>query len=68
MAANTSSPNVRQALESAGGHYMNLVEFGILKTFIDFKVFDAIPYEGDISIADLAVKDRRRRIAAAALF
>ncbi|KAI0102472.1 putative O-methyltransferase [Nemania sp. FL0031] len=56
MAAKAPIPNVRQVLESAGAHYMNLVEFGILKTFIDFKVFDAIPDDGDISIAELAIK------------
>ncbi|ATY61559.1 O-methyltransferase, putative [Cordyceps militaris] len=48
--------SIRQALESASAHYMNLVEFGILKVFIDFKIFDNIPVDGAISIADLAAK------------
>ncbi|XWW93084.1 hypothetical protein V2A60_001012 [Cordyceps javanica] len=48
--------SVRQALESAGAHYMNLIEFGIIKIFIDFKIFDNIPLDGAISIADLADK------------
>ncbi|KAI1117104.1 putative O-methyltransferase [Nemania sp. NC0429] len=56
MAAKAPTPNVRQALESASGHYMNLIEFGILKIFIDFKVFDNIPNDGDISIKELATK------------
>jgi hypothetical protein len=49
-------PDVRQALQSAGGHFLNLIEFGILKIFIDFKVFDSIPEEGSISISELATK------------
>ncbi|OQE24832.1 hypothetical protein PENFLA_c009G02268 [Penicillium flavigenum] len=56
MATKGPHPNIRQALESAGAHYMNLIEFGILKVFIDFKVFDNIPSEGDISLAELATK------------
>ncbi|KAJ4421150.1 endopolyphosphatase [Gnomoniopsis sp. IMI 355080] len=53
--ANPPPPaNVRQALESASAHYLNLIEFGILKVFIDFNVFDNIPDSGDISIAELA--------------
>ena len=46
--------NVRAALEAAGAHYMNLIEFGILKVFIDFKVFEHIPDQGGISIQELA--------------
>ncbi|EAW07629.1 putative O-methyltransferase [Aspergillus clavatus NRRL 1] len=56
MATRSPLPNIRQALESAGAHYTNLIEFGILKVFIDFKVFDNIPSEGDISLAELATK------------
>ncbi|KAK3935591.1 putative O-methyltransferase [Diplogelasinospora grovesii] len=51
-----SSPNVHQALQSASAHFLNLVEIGILKTFIDFKVFDLIPDEDDISISELAAR------------
>lgn len=54
MAPQGPPPNIRQALESAGAHYMNLIEFGIIKAFIDFKVFDNIPSEGSISLADLS--------------
>ncbi|KAI0186917.1 putative O-methyltransferase [Astrocystis sublimbata] len=54
MAAEALALNVRQALESASKHYMSLIEFGILKTFIDFKVFDNIPDNGSITIAELA--------------
>ncbi|KAJ5116774.1 O-methyltransferase [Penicillium angulare] len=55
MAAETSGrANLRQALELAGAHFINLVEIGILKTFIDNKVFDRIPEDGDISFQELA--------------
>lgn len=47
-------PDVRLALKSAGSHFLSLVELGVLKTFIDHKVFDAIPDEGDISLDELA--------------
>ena len=54
MADGTSGrANLRQALELAGTHFVNLVEIGILKTFIDHKIFDRIPDSGDISLADL---------------
>jgi hypothetical protein len=58
MTARAQAPvtNVRAALEAAGAHYMNLIEFGILKIFIDFQVFDHIPDHGDISIEELATK------------
>ncbi len=57
MASSSSDrPNVRQALELAGVHFLNLVELGILKTFIDYKVFDLIPEEASISLQDLAAK------------
>ncbi|KAJ5498177.1 O-methyltransferase family 2 [Penicillium expansum] len=45
MAPQGPPPNIRQALESAGAHYMNLIEFGIIKAFIDFK-----QYGGDESL------------------
>ncbi|CAO2648214.1 Nn.00g074810.m01.CDS01 [Neocucurbitaria sp. VM-36] len=56
MTAQDPIVNVRAALEAAGVHYMNLIEFGILKVFIDFHVFDHIPDQGDIAIEELAVK------------
>ncbi|KAJ5630743.1 O-methyltransferase [Penicillium longicatenatum] len=57
MTASTAGrPDIRQALEATGAHYLNLVEIGILKTFVDYKVFDAIPDEGAISYPDLATK------------
>ena len=47
-------PHLRQAIELAGGHFINIVEMGVLKTFVDYKVFDMIPDEGDISLSELA--------------
>lgn len=38
------------------GYFTAIVEIGVLKTFIDFKVFDAIPDEGDISLSVVAEK------------
>ena len=32
------------------------MEIGVLKTFVDYKVFDAIPDEGDVSLSELAEK------------
>lgn len=54
--ASTRPNSTRQALESASAHWLNLVEIGILKTFIDYKVFDLIVDEGGISISELATK------------
>jgi hypothetical protein len=56
MSAQASAIGVRAALEAAGAHYMNLIEFGILKVFIDHQVFDHIPELGDLSIEELATK------------
>lgn len=58
MAAQAAAgrPHLRQALELAGSHFVNIVELGVLKTFIDYKVFDLIPDEGDISLSQLAAK------------
>jgi hypothetical protein len=41
---------------SAVHHCTSTTEFAILKIFIDYKVFDAIPDEGDIRISELAEK------------
>ncbi|KAK3292865.1 O-methyltransferase-domain-containing protein [Chaetomium fimeti] len=38
------------------GHFATIVEMGVLKTFVEYKIFDAIPDEGDISITELADK------------
>ncbi|TQS33100.1 hypothetical protein Golomagni_06566, partial [Golovinomyces magnicellulatus] len=57
MSAETAdTSNVRLALKSAGSHFLSLVELGVLKTFIDYKVFDSIPDHNDISLTDLASK------------
>ncbi|KAK4233755.1 isoflavone-7-O-methyltransferase 8 [Achaetomium macrosporum] len=49
-------PHLRQAIELAGQHFINTVEMGVLKALVDYKVFDAIPDEGDISLAELVQK------------
>lgn len=49
-------PHLRQAIELAGGHFVSTIEMGVLKTFVDYKVFDMIPDEGDISFPELAEK------------
>ncbi|KUI56378.1 Isoflavone-7-O-methyltransferase 8 [Cytospora mali] len=54
--AAATRPHLRQAIELAGGHFVNTVEMGVLKTFVDYKVFDNIPDEGDISLSELAGK------------
>jgi hypothetical protein len=38
------------------GHFATMVEMGVLKTFVDYKIFDAIPDEGDIALTKLAEK------------
>nr|A0A2Z5XAK6.1 RecName: Full=Methyltransferase phm5; AltName: Full=Phomasetin biosynthesis cluster protein 5 [Pyrenochaetopsis sp.]BBC43188.1 methyltransferase [Pyrenochaetopsis sp.] len=58
MAVKSSTVDVRAALQSAGAHYMNLIEFGILKVFIDHQIFDHIPAEGSISVTDLATRTK----------
>jgi hypothetical protein len=50
MTAQAPATDVRASLEAAGAHYMNLIEFGILKVFIDHQVFDHIPEQSDDSI------------------
>jgi hypothetical protein len=54
--AAATRPHLRQAIELAGGHFINIVEMTVLKTFVDYKVFDNIPDEGDISLSELAQK------------
>ncbi|TPX17556.1 uncharacterized protein E0L32_012149 [Thyridium curvatum] len=52
----TGRVDIRKALEGVSSHFLSLVEIGILRTFVDFKVFDLIPEEGDISLSELANK------------
>ncbi|KAK4232852.1 putative O-methyltransferase [Achaetomium macrosporum] len=52
----SDAANIREALQQAGSHFLALVEIGILKTFVDFRVFDAIPNDGDISFSELGSK------------
>lgn len=47
---------LRQSLGPAVGYITAIVEIGILKTFIDYKVFDLIPDSGSISLSELAHK------------
>jgi len=47
---------MREAYLTAGAYHASIVEFGILKVFIDYKVFDYIPDEGDTTFAELATK------------
>ncbi|KAH6844671.1 S-adenosyl-L-methionine-dependent methyltransferase [Chaetomium sp. MPI-CAGE-AT-0009] len=37
-------------------HFATMVEMGVLKTFVDYKIFDAIPDDGDISLTELGQK------------
>ncbi|KAM0124284.1 hypothetical protein ACHAO1_011092 [Botrytis cinerea] len=47
---------VSEAYQLAGLYAFAIGEFTLIKVLIDYKVFDAIPEEGDISIAELAIK------------
>lgn len=47
---------IRQAYLHAGVYGVSVVEFGLVRTFIDYKVFDIIPDEGDISVSELSQK------------
>lgn len=38
------------------GYFYSMVELGVLKTFIDHQVFEAIPSEGSISVSELSEK------------
>lgn len=49
-------PSHYTARMAAAAHSVNMTEFAILKVFIDYKVFDSIPDEGDILISELAEK------------
>lgn len=54
--ASAKRPDIRIAVELTGKYLLGTVEMGILHTFITYKVFDAIPDDGDISLTDLAEK------------
>ena len=41
---------------AAAAHSINMTEIGILKIFIDYKVFDLIPDVGEINVSELAEK------------
>ncbi|KAL2020058.1 hypothetical protein VTK56DRAFT_8862 [Thermocarpiscus australiensis] len=58
----SSRPNLRQALELAGSHFVNLVEIGILKAFIDFAVFDKLPEPDDASSSSITVAELAARM------
>ncbi|KAK4158312.1 putative O-methyltransferase [Chaetomidium leptoderma] len=58
----SSRPNLRQALELAGSHFVNLVEIGILKAFIDFGVFDKLPESDDESSSSITVAELAARM------
>ncbi|KAK0383744.1 hypothetical protein NLU13_9655 [Sarocladium strictum] len=47
---------VREAYLHAGLYAYAIGEFALIKVFIDYKVFDTIPDEGDISVSELALK------------
>ncbi|KAL6797994.1 putative O-methyltransferase [Trichoderma sp. SZMC 28012] len=47
---------VQRAYHDIGDPVFSAAEFTLIKVFIDYKGFDAIPDEGDISVADLAAK------------
>ncbi|KAJ5592067.1 hypothetical protein N7537_008971 [Penicillium hordei] len=47
---------VREAYMHAGLYAYAIGEFALIKVFIDYKVFDAIPDKGDITISGVALK------------
>ncbi|KAF9768358.1 hypothetical protein IL306_014359 [Fusarium sp. DS 682] len=47
---------LQQAYHDIGNPVFSAAEFTLIKVFIDYKAFDAIPDEGDISVAELADK------------
>ncbi|KAJ5962614.1 hypothetical protein N7501_007555 [Penicillium viridicatum] len=47
---------VREAYMHAGLYAYAIGEFALIKVFIDYKVFDAIPDKGDITISEVALK------------
>ena len=47
---------IGQAYQNVGAHCLPVVEFALVKLFIDHKAFDMIPDEGDISVSEIAAK------------
>lgn len=47
---------LRQSLGPAVAYFTTIAEMGVLKTFINYKVFDMIPDEGDIYLSELSQK------------
>ncbi|KAF4502347.1 O-methyltransferase, family 2 [Fusarium agapanthi] len=47
---------IQKAYHDIGNPVFSAAEFTLIKVFIDYKAFDAIPDEGDISVAELAEK------------
>lgn len=47
---------IGQAYQNVGAHCFPVVEFALVKVFIDYKAFDALPDEGDILVSELAAK------------
>lgn len=60
MAANDTVPaqnvTLGKTLAPAMGYLSTAVEIGVLKAFVDWKVFDHIPESGEISVSELAEK------------
>ena len=47
---------ISQAYHNLGTHCLPAVEFALIKSFIDYKAWDAIPEAGDIGVGELAEK------------
>ena len=47
---------ISQAYHNLGTHCLPAIEFALIKSFIDFKAWDAIPDEGDIAVSELSEK------------
>lgn len=56
MNSQSGRPNLDTALQLAGSHFTGLVELGIVKVFLDYKIFDLIPDYGDVSLSELAAE------------
>ncbi|KAJ2982794.1 hypothetical protein NQ176_g1154 [Zarea fungicola] len=59
MTAENEAPKhaqLREAIGPAMGYLTTVTEIGVLRACIDYRVFDEIPEDGDISLSELAVK------------
>jgi hypothetical protein len=59
MASDTAAAaraRIQEAYHDIGEPVFSAAEFALIKVFIDYKAWDAIPDEGDISVAELADK------------